>query len=87
MKLGTVKRSVNAEGYEVRERLEGIAQCPTCGKDVELWSDTEEWVQTKAGKWIHSQYGPAQGVCCHNLIVDSFDGCFVYDLTPEVQKA
>jgi hypothetical protein len=66
---------------EVKTRLEASAGCPTCGSDVELWSETEAWTQTESGEWKHSEFGAATGICCGNLIVDSFDGCSVYRLS------
>jgi hypothetical protein len=77
--LGKVERSMDERGREVLKRLEAVVECDTCGKEVEMWSDTEEWVK-EAGRWVHNQYGPAQGVCCQNLYVDSFEGCFRYKL-------
>ena len=80
-KLGTVKRSKDKDDREIRERLEVVVECDTCGKDVELWSDTESWIEVD-GEWKHQFYGPAQGVCCEWLYVSSFEGCFRYHLGP-----
>jgi len=70
------------DGRERREMCMAIAECPVCGKDVLLIADTEEWTEDDQvpGRWRHNTYGPAQGVCCDRLIVDSWYGCFVYDL-------
>jgi hypothetical protein len=79
--LGTVKLlGLDKDGYERRERLEAIAECPTCGEDVELWSDTTAWVEVKEhGRtyWRHSEYGPAAGDCCDKAIVSWWEGTFV----------
>ncbi len=86
MKLGTVKNhGFDAEGYERCERLEALAECPKCGKEVECWADTEAWLK-KGGKWFHSEYGGAQGVCekCHLLIADCLsDGFLTFNVGPE----
>ena len=87
-KLGTVKWKPSEDGYERRERLDGLADCPDCGAEIELWSDTEEWIQCKDGTWRHNSYGPSQGMCekCDILIVDSFDGCHSYRLRKNVPE-
>jgi phage FluMu protein Com len=64
------------EGYERRERLEGIVDCPRCGKAVELWSATETWTYAHE----HCEYGCAMGVCCNLLMVDGFDGLETFKL-------
>jgi hypothetical protein len=88
MKLGTVKRlGYDDKGYERRERLDAIAECPKCGAEIECWADTEEWTRDydisdptvpAKGYWIHSQYGGAQGVCeaCRILIADCLSDGF-----------
>ena len=81
--LGTVENlGIDTKGYERRRRLEGIAACPKCDAEIELWSESEEWMEDEDGKWKHVFYGPAEGICdnCSMLIVDMFDGCRVYDL-------
>ncbi len=70
-------------GHERRQKRMGVVACPVCRSTVDLIADTEEWTQGDDGRWQHNQYGPAQGVCCDRLIVDSFDGCKVYDLRAE----
>ena len=82
MKLGDIKNhGFDAESHERLERLEAVVECDTCGKEVELWSDSVAWEQRWDGKWRHTEYGPAQGVCCQNLYVSSFDdGCYRYKL-------
>lgn len=81
-KLGHVQNlGIDASGHENRRRLDAIAECPRCGKEVECWADTEEWI--KVGKqWRHSQYGGAIGVCeeCHLLVADCLDRYRVFDL-------
>lgn len=80
--LGTVKRlGFDAGGYERRERLEAIVECVVCGKDVECWSDTEEWTRMRDGRWRHAFYGGAMGQCCGRLYADCIsDGYRVFDL-------
>jgi hypothetical protein len=85
--LGTiVSVTWDADGYERRERVEAIAECPTCGRDVELVADTEAW-QFRGGRWRHTEYGPATGECCDLVIVDSFDRCIVLDFTRRARRA
>jgi hypothetical protein len=76
-----VDHGFDADGRQWKEKVFGIAACPVCGEDVELVAETEVWVQGDDGRWVHSGYGPAQGVCCDRLVVDSWDGCSVYDLS------
>jgi hypothetical protein len=80
--LGTVEDlGHDADGRPRLRRLGCIADCPRCNAEMELWQDTEEWTEN-GGEWQHSGYGPCMGVCeaCHLLIVDSWDGCKVYEL-------
>ncbi len=81
--LGTVKKhGLDDKGYERRERLDAIADCPRCGKEVECWAETEEWTQN-GDEWRHSEYGGAMGTCedCGLLIADTIsDGFQVFDL-------
>jgi hypothetical protein len=70
----------DADGRERREQCMAIADCPVCGKEVELVADTESRFKGDDGRWHHDEYGPAQGVCCNRLIVDYWEGCFVYNL-------
>jgi hypothetical protein len=80
-RLGAVKRhGYDDTGHERRERLEAIGGCPRCGQLVELWSDTEEWVKRRDGRWRHNEYGCAMGVCCGLLFVEGFEGSEVYQL-------
>lgn len=83
IKLGTVKNhGFDEDGYERRERVDAICECPTCGKEVAMWSDTEEWTKGKDGRWHHSQYaGCAMGECCGKVLIDTFDGSFVLELS------
>ena len=86
--LGTVRRTWDAGSdhddgrpRERRERVAGHAVCPQCESLIELTDDTEAWtLDEDARVWRHSEYGPACGVCCDNLIVDSFEGARVYRL-------
>lgn len=71
----------DANGHQQKTACRAVVDCPVCGKEIELISDTESWVRTNDGRWDHSEYGPAQGVCCDRLIVDSWDACRVYDLS------
>ncbi len=81
MNLGTVKNhGFDVTGHERRERLEAVVECDTCGKDVLCWSDTETWTEAEDGRWAHSSYGAAQGVCHQTLYVSSSEGCFRYKL-------
>jgi hypothetical protein len=70
----------DAEGHERREACLALAECPVCGRDVELVAETESWLQGEEGRWHHQDYSPAQGVCCGKLIADWWEGCFVFDL-------
>ena len=82
--LGTVNNhGFDKDGRERREQLEAVVDCDTCGKEVDLWSETESWGLGADNRWHHQLYGPAQGVCCQNLYIASFEGCFQYQLTHE----
>lgn len=84
MPLGDETITHDADRHERRTRVGAIAHCPRCNSEIELTQETEAWVMDDPvkGQWRHSEYGPCQGVCelCELLIVDSFDGCKVYDL-------
>ena len=82
-----INHGMDDSGHQRFEKLFAIAKCPDCGKDVELVAETEGWTESPFPEelqgprcWVHMDYGPAMGVCCHNLIVDSWDGCHVYNL-------
>lgn len=83
-KLGTVKnRGFDSKGYERRSRLDALATCPKCGQEVECWAETEAWTQGEDGRWLHSEYGGACGMCetCQLLIADCLsDGYQVFDM-------
>jgi hypothetical protein len=79
-------RNYDADGFERRRTVMGEAECPKCGKPVPLEADTDCWRQGDGGRWDHAGYGPACGVCCGLLVVDSWDGCDVYDLTSEGEQ-
>lgn len=88
--LGIIRNlGFDADGHERRERLEAIAECGGCGSKVELRSETEEWRQGRDGRWRHSSYGPAQGICeaCSLLYVASWDGCQCYKLKPSEEPS
>jgi hypothetical protein len=73
----------DSENHQRKEACLGLADCPTCGKEIELVADTESWTfDDMSGKWLHQDYSPAIGACCGNLIVDSFEGCCIYSLDP-----
>lgn len=78
--LGTVRNhGYDAEGYERRERVDAIVECPTCGTEVALWSETADWTKAEDGHWIHRMYAAcAMGECCGKvLIADGLSGeCF-----------
>jgi len=80
--LGTVRNhGFDETGHERRERVDAIVECPVCGNEVALWSDTEEWKRGDDLRWHHSRYaGCAMGECCGKILVDTFDGSFVLDL-------
>lgn len=82
------RRGPDEHGYPHFERLAAIAECPACGDRVECWQETEEWTEDAKGKMQHSGWGPAMGVCeaCSLLIMDSWDGCEVYDMDPEAVR-
>lgn len=71
------------ERHQQKQCCMAIAECPVCGKEVELVADTEAWTEGNDGRWLHTEYGPAMGVCCDRLIADWFEGCFVYDLSQQ----
>jgi hypothetical protein len=73
----------DAENFQRKEACLAIAECPVCGKKVELTADTESWTEGDDGRRVHDGYGPAFGVCCDKLIADWFEGCFVYDLSSD----
>lgn len=90
--LGTVKNhGFDAENHERRERLDALAECPQCGKEIECWAETECWTEEGSeqwgmgtGRWLHSEYGGAMGVCedCGLLIADCLsDGFQVFALS------
>ncbi len=70
----------NFHGYQRKEKVAAVAQCPTCHKEIALFAETEEWEQRDDATWKHVGWGPAAGVCCGNLIVE-FPNCYeVYPL-------
>lgn len=72
--------SPGADGFPRQQRVDAISICPTCGNIVLLIAETEAWVENDDGDFVHDSYGPAEGVCCSNLFVDYWEGCFVYRL-------
>jgi hypothetical protein len=85
-RLGEVRlKGFDNEGYERRERLDHIAECPDCGKEIECWAETECWTED-GERWKHSWYGGAMGVCedCEVLIADCLsDGFQCFNLSKE----
>jgi hypothetical protein len=72
MRLGEVlSKTFDTKGYERRVRVEAIAACPMCGKDVAMLSETEEWRQEKNGpRWLHQSYDCCStGECCGQVII------------------
>lgn len=58
-------------------RLEGTTNCPKCGREVELWSETDQWTShpTKIHHYEHARYGTGYGVCClHVFTHDKWGG-------------
>lgn len=68
--LGEVELFTDDRGYECRRELQAKADCPRCGKEVDLWAETVEWAE-REGFWFHSAYGPATGDICCNLVIVS----------------
>ena len=83
-KLGTViKTEFDPNGYEIRTRFDAVAGCPKCGRDVELFAETDAWTKGDDGCWHHQGYGGAMGVCerCNVLIANCLsDGFRAFDL-------
>lgn len=68
-------------GRERRRKVTAICDCPTCGQEVSLWSETDEWTKRQDGKWHHIGYDAcSMGECCGNVLIDTFDGAMVIDL-------
>lgn len=80
-RLGSVvNKGFDAEGYERREQLVAIGECDHCGKRIELWQSTVEWVQGRDGRWKHNAYdGLGIGWCCGSMYADDWDGCRRFD--------
>lgn len=75
-----IDRGYDADGYRRKEACLAVTDCPACGRELFLVSDTESWIQCEGGRWEPDSYGPARAVCCGRLVVDSWDGCSVYRL-------
>ena len=70
----------DGEGYERRRRYAAETECSKCGKSVELWEETTEWVQENDGRWHHENYDEcATGFCCGDLYADWWDGTFRFE--------
>lgn len=76
----------DADGYQCGERINGVAQCPDCGRWWPLIESVEAWQMAGdnlperfRGKWIATEWGPGHAECvdCELAIVDSFDGTYV----------
>jgi len=81
--LGKFIRVLDPDGFELRMRNSGTAECPYCGAEVTLIDETDAWVE-EAGRKRHDGYGPAFGQClCEEslkkgaAIVDYWEGTFV----------
>ena len=76
--LGTEEKTgFDEKGYEHRWLLAAIAECPICGKEVAMWSQTECWVHhRKDNRWHHEEYDACPtGECCGNTIIhNGLDG-------------
>jgi hypothetical protein len=68
-------------GRERRTEVQAEIACTECGANIQLIAETEEWTR-KGLRWVHTSYGPAQGVCeeCSILYLDTWDGCYAYRL-------
>lgn len=80
IELGTVENlGFDDTGHERRRRMDCVVECPTCGAEVYLWSETDEWVESK-GKWRHHGFDAmSTGECCGKVIMDWWEGTFVLD--------
>ncbi len=81
-KFGTViYLGFDSTGHERRRRVDAIVACPTCGHEVALWSETDEWTRRKDGKWHHIGYDAcSMGECCGKVLIDTYDGSMVINL-------
>jgi hypothetical protein len=70
-------------GYQRKQKVAAVAQCPTCRKEVVLVAETEEWERQDDGTWKHIGWEAPAGVCCNNLIVEFSNGYEVYPLPPK----
>lgn len=67
--------------HERRRQVTAICECPTCGEEVAMWSETEEWCKGKDGRWNHLNYdGCSTGECCGKVLIDTFDGSYVLEI-------
>ena len=77
------------EHHEYRSEFVEVIECEKCGGRVELWHDTEEWVQDEKVncKWRHESFGPVAGFCesCPTAYHDGFDCMYVLDLSDQVK--
>ena len=82
-------QEIGEHAKERRERIEAIAECPRCGKDVACVAETDGWVQERSAdgrlRWHHESYGPAVGECCGLLIADWWEGTFAYEFPEPAQ--
>lgn len=85
LQLGTTElHGFDKDGYERRRKVTAICECPTCGNEVSMWSETEEWHQQPDGRWHHSHYDACStGECCGQVIIDTWEGCFVMKFDKE----
>jgi len=75
--LGTVRDLPPDErGFPRKERLDAIVDCE-CGREVQLWSETDEWIEDEHGQKVAQGFGPAMGDCeCGALYADWWEGTF-----------
>jgi hypothetical protein len=78
-----IDRGYDADGCRHKEACLGLTRCPACGKTLFLIAATGSWTEGEGGRWEHYEYGPAEAICCGRLVVDSWDGCYVYRLAEE----
>lgn len=84
--------SVDAEGYEGGQRINGYVECPRCGLCWPLIEEPEAWEQEFVSdgdgepmeRWKATEWGPGTAECleCNLCFVDSFEGTFVLRIPP-----
>lgn len=74
--------------YERRKEMCDVMECDKCGGLVEMWRDTEEWIECKRkNRWKHNSFGLVYGFCekCPTAYHDGFDCMYVLDLSDQVK--